>query len=446
MSTKAKVTTSSSDLNIQFYQGKIEKAIQTTNEELDKWKKFETDHLQLKSTLAELAEKREYNIMLAFMPGKLIHTNEVLALLGDNWFTECSTKHAVEIVNRRCEFVNQNIKNLETQLNDLISRFNMTSNILETNPNVLNEEGLPFVDIVEHEEGEEDEESITKTQQKPRKKSVDVDHYIKNNKLKEVVDWDALEKEEREQERKEDEEKAQISSRAKVRVINQVADSDDELDEDHQEDEEEENEDEEGLDKELDALFEDTTLYNTTPISSSIKESSISPTILTQSSQIHPVHSTLLSDNQTPKEQSIFKRSLTEKKNQTITKTSSSAITPFTGLRARDGIDNKNSRIRENSNRGPVKSVVVEKEPTQEERNDLLEDTEDELLMKEVTINYYDSKRKFRDSLTTEDQFKLSSDSLLSSLSSRQETPVSPQKPSPSPSDAALLQGKLSDK
>lgn len=44
---------------------------------------------------------------LAFMPGKLVHTNEVTALLGDNWFAKCSAKQAQKIVARRmkCESV-----------------------------------------------------------------------------------------------------------------------------------------------------------------------------------------------------------------------------------------------------------------------------------------------------------------------------------------------------
>lgn len=42
---------------------------------------------------------------LAFMPGKLVHTNEVTALLGDNWFAKCSAKQAQKIVTHRmkCE-------------------------------------------------------------------------------------------------------------------------------------------------------------------------------------------------------------------------------------------------------------------------------------------------------------------------------------------------------
>jgi unconventional prefoldin RPB5 interactor 1 len=41
----------------------------------------------------------------AFMPGKLYHTNEIMVLLGDNWFVTRSAKQALEIAERRkqCE-------------------------------------------------------------------------------------------------------------------------------------------------------------------------------------------------------------------------------------------------------------------------------------------------------------------------------------------------------
>lgn len=35
------------------------------------------------------------------MPGKLVHTNEVTVLLGDNWFSKCSAKQAVALVEHR---------------------------------------------------------------------------------------------------------------------------------------------------------------------------------------------------------------------------------------------------------------------------------------------------------------------------------------------------------
>ena len=35
------------------------------------------------------------------MPGKLVHTNEVTVLLGDNWFAKCSAKQAVGLAEHR---------------------------------------------------------------------------------------------------------------------------------------------------------------------------------------------------------------------------------------------------------------------------------------------------------------------------------------------------------
>lgn len=39
------------------------------------------------------------------MPGHLYHTNEVLVLLGDNWFVERSTYQGHDIVERRLKCV-----------------------------------------------------------------------------------------------------------------------------------------------------------------------------------------------------------------------------------------------------------------------------------------------------------------------------------------------------
>ena len=35
------------------------------------------------------------------MPGQLVHTNEILVLLGDNWFVDRSASQASDIVSRR---------------------------------------------------------------------------------------------------------------------------------------------------------------------------------------------------------------------------------------------------------------------------------------------------------------------------------------------------------
>ena len=41
----------------------------------------------------------------AFIPGELYDTNEIMVLLGDNWFVKRSVKQALEIAERRklCE-------------------------------------------------------------------------------------------------------------------------------------------------------------------------------------------------------------------------------------------------------------------------------------------------------------------------------------------------------
>ena len=35
--------------------------------------------------------------------GNLIHTNEIMVLLGDNWFTQCTAHQATEIINHRIQ-------------------------------------------------------------------------------------------------------------------------------------------------------------------------------------------------------------------------------------------------------------------------------------------------------------------------------------------------------
>ena len=58
------------------------------------------------------------------MPGQLYHTNEILVLLGDNWFAKRSTKQAIEIAERRkqCEGGGQNSVYCTVQLNFVFKR------------------------------------------------------------------------------------------------------------------------------------------------------------------------------------------------------------------------------------------------------------------------------------------------------------------------------------
>merc|ERR1719470_569701 len=52
----------------------------------------------------------------AFMPGQLVHTNEILVLLGDNWFVETSAKHAAEIAGRRVMECDKMLQKVEEEV------------------------------------------------------------------------------------------------------------------------------------------------------------------------------------------------------------------------------------------------------------------------------------------------------------------------------------------
>ena len=55
---------------------------------------------------------------LVLMPGHVKHTNEILCLLGDNWFVERSAKEACEIAQRRLLKLNDLIEKLEMERNN----------------------------------------------------------------------------------------------------------------------------------------------------------------------------------------------------------------------------------------------------------------------------------------------------------------------------------------
>ena len=65
------------------------------------------------------------------MTGKLIHTNELLVLLGDNWFVEKSAKQACELVDRRLKGVNEFLEKLFLEKKSFKDNIKWTSDIME---------------------------------------------------------------------------------------------------------------------------------------------------------------------------------------------------------------------------------------------------------------------------------------------------------------------------
>ena len=82
--------------------------------QIEKWKRFQTDYEHLQGRLKTLPDKLTYETMvpfgkLAFLPGRIVHSNEILVLLGENYFVERSAKQSLEIVERRLKNISENL-------------------------------------------------------------------------------------------------------------------------------------------------------------------------------------------------------------------------------------------------------------------------------------------------------------------------------------------------
>lgn len=80
------------------------------------------EYAGVRGRLEGLSDNMTHKVMVpmtskAFMPGTLVHTNEVLVLLGDNWFIQTSAKKAAEIADRRIKKCDEILESLEKELN-----------------------------------------------------------------------------------------------------------------------------------------------------------------------------------------------------------------------------------------------------------------------------------------------------------------------------------------
>lgn len=104
-----------------------EKVVKDCESRIQHWKKVSGDYEALNDRLKTLPDQLSYDIMvpfgpLAFMPGKLVHTNEVTVLLGDNWFAKCSAKQAQKIVDHRVKYVKNELDDLSKTIKNFEAR------------------------------------------------------------------------------------------------------------------------------------------------------------------------------------------------------------------------------------------------------------------------------------------------------------------------------------
>ncbi|XP_062246125.1 unconventional prefoldin RPB5 interactor 1 [Platichthys flesus] len=104
-----------------------EKVVKDCESRIQHWKKISGDYEAVNERLQTLPDQLSYDIMvpfgpLAFMPGKLVHTNELTVLLGDNWFAKCSAKQAQKIVDHRTKHVKSELDVLSKTMKNFEAR------------------------------------------------------------------------------------------------------------------------------------------------------------------------------------------------------------------------------------------------------------------------------------------------------------------------------------
>lgn len=103
---------------------RVQGAVQSQRHTLHTLQGFAQDNHELTKLVQDLPNKVSHNIMVpfgkaAFFPGRLVHTNEFLVLLGEGYYAECSAKKTLEILDRRGRFLNSQIAGVKSQLVDL---------------------------------------------------------------------------------------------------------------------------------------------------------------------------------------------------------------------------------------------------------------------------------------------------------------------------------------
>ncbi|KAL2328193.1 hypothetical protein Fmac_021620 [Flemingia macrophylla] len=114
---------------------RVEDAIADAQNELHRARTFVADNTTLLNLVHKLPEQLSHQIMVpfgkaAFFPGRLIHTNEFLVLLGEGYYAERTSKQTVEILQRRGKSLDSQVDSLEANIKDLqaqLSFFNATA-------------------------------------------------------------------------------------------------------------------------------------------------------------------------------------------------------------------------------------------------------------------------------------------------------------------------------
>ncbi|XP_022149690.1 RNA polymerase II subunit 5-mediating protein homolog isoform X2 [Momordica charantia] len=103
---------------------RVQDTLSEKQKELDCLRGFISDNANLINLVQKLPEELYHEVMVpfgkaAFFPGRLIHTNEFLVLLGEGYYAERTSKQAVEILKRRGKALDSQVDSLKAMMDDL---------------------------------------------------------------------------------------------------------------------------------------------------------------------------------------------------------------------------------------------------------------------------------------------------------------------------------------
>ncbi|KAK9089225.1 hypothetical protein Scep_028307 [Stephania cephalantha] len=102
----------------------VDQRIAENQNELQTLNLFLSENANLIKLVHKLPDELSHNVMVpfgkaAFFPGRLIHTNEFLVLLGEGYYAERTSKQTVEMLGRRGKGLESQIESLKAMMEDL---------------------------------------------------------------------------------------------------------------------------------------------------------------------------------------------------------------------------------------------------------------------------------------------------------------------------------------
>ncbi|XP_075165553.1 unconventional prefoldin RPB5 interactor [Haematobia irritans] len=99
----------------------LKEALQNNAEETERWRSYLKENESAKENILMFQKRLSVEVMVpvgkkALMPGRLIHTNEVLVGHYQGYFSKCSAFKAEEICDLRIKTAREHLKKLETEL------------------------------------------------------------------------------------------------------------------------------------------------------------------------------------------------------------------------------------------------------------------------------------------------------------------------------------------